>query len=269
MGGHTFFQDHGYQVWTKFFSEEQCGKLVKRAFEIVEAQRDDTVHAVFTTDESRRCDDAFFLNSATSIQCFYEPQVPDKQTQMVCNKIGHALHTQDDVFRAFAKHPSWAQIIDRVDVEDPIIIQSMVIFKAQQIGGAVDWHQDGCFLASEPKPVIGFWIALEDATLENGCLWVVPGGHRQGLEKRYIRNANDDLFFKPLSNRPLELEPAIPLEVPAGTVVALHGHLPHRSLANRSSRSRCAMTFHVVDCGSTFALDNWIRTPETIHLGDA
>ena len=67
-----------------------------------------------------------------------------------------------------------------------LLMQSMLILKQPRIGGEVLWHQDASFLATEPQSVIGFWFALEDATRENGCLWVAPGGHRGPLRERYV-----------------------------------------------------------------------------------
>jgi ectoine hydroxylase-related dioxygenase (phytanoyl-CoA dioxygenase family) len=49
-------------------------------------------------------------------------------------------------------------------------------------------HQDATFLHTEPVKLVGFWIALEDATLENGCLWFAPGSHKSGVHRRFIRN---------------------------------------------------------------------------------
>merc|ERR1711976_562899 len=73
---------------------------------------------------------------------------------------------------------------------DPVIVQSMYIFKQPGIGGEVTPHQDGTYIYTDPLRAMGVWIALEDATLENGCLWFVPGSHKGGLrgDWRFIRN---------------------------------------------------------------------------------
>lgn len=49
-------------------------------------------------------------------------------------------------------------------------------------------HQDATYLYTEPVKVAGFWIALDDATTENGCLWFSRGSHKSGVHRRYIRN---------------------------------------------------------------------------------
>ena len=70
---------------------------------------------------------------------------------------------------------------------DPVVLQSMYIFKQPSIGGEVGCHQDATFLYTDPITVTGFWFALEDATLENGCLWAAPGGHRGPLRQLFKR----------------------------------------------------------------------------------
>ena len=86
--------------------------------------------------------------------------------------------------------------------------------------------------------VTGFWFAIEDATLQNGCLWAKPGGHRTALRKVFKRAGDTDddgTLFEELDTTPLPSpSELVPLEVPAGTMVILHGLLPHWSDINRS-----------------------------------
>ena len=113
------------------------------------------------------------------------------------NKIGHALHELDPVFDAFSHGPALGPSSPPTSAwRTPQLWQSMFIFKQPGIGGEVRWHQDATFLHSEPISVTGFWIALEDATVDNGCLWVAPGGHRgplaPALRARRRRGARRD-----------------------------------------------------------------------------
>ncbi|GFT69369.1 phytanoyl-CoA dioxygenase 1, partial [Nephila pilipes] len=62
--------------------------------------------------------------------------------------------------------------------KDPVVVQSMIIFKKPKIGEIVRPHQDSTFLYTDPPTCIGLWFPLEDATIENGCLWYVPGSHK-------------------------------------------------------------------------------------------
>ncbi|MFN2459723.1 MAG: phytanoyl-CoA dioxygenase family protein [Candidatus Velthaea sp.] len=102
-----------------------------------------------------------------------------------------------------------------------------------------------------------FWFALEDA----GCLWVQPGGHRGPLRERFVADSGG-LRIEPLDPLPWPAgDSAHALEVAAGTLVVLHGLLPHHSAANRSASSRHAYTLHAVDARAAYASTNWIQRP--------
>jgi phytanoyl-CoA hydroxylase len=143
---------------------------------------------------------------------------------------------------------------------DPLAVQSMAIFKQPGIGGEVGCHQDACFLYTEPLSVTGFWIALEDATLDNGCLWAQPGGHLDPLRRRFRRKVGGGTEFEMLDARPLPPpSELVALPVPAGTLVVLHGLLPHWSGANRSSRRRLAYALHCIEAAAEYPASNWLR----------
>ena len=132
------------------------------------------------------------------------------------------------------------------------------IRKPPHIGGEVGLHQDAAFLYTEPISVIGLWFALQDATRDNGCLWAIPGGQRGPLRSRF-RYADGGLVTEVLDPSPLAADLAVPLETPAGTLVALHGLLPHMSGANRSSHWRQAYSLHIIDRTCRYAEDNWLK----------
>jgi phytanoyl-CoA hydroxylase len=139
----------------------------------------------------------------------------------------------------------------------------MYIFKQPRIGGEVVQHQDATFLYTDPITVTGFWFALQDATIDNGCLWAVPGGHRTPLRKRFQREAGGGTSFQVYDESPFDDEGAVPIEAAAGTLVLLHGLLPHRSGTNRSPHSRHAYSVHLIDASAAYPEDNWLhRGPE-------
>ena len=118
-------------------------------------------------------------------------------------------------------------------------------------------HQDSTFLFTEPETVVGFWIALEDATIENGCLQVASGGHKGPLRNLFTKE-NGKMIMKQLSNEPFPPTDTF-LEVKKGTLVLLHGRLPHYSCENKSSKSRHAYTIHVIDGNSFYPKTNWLQ----------
>jgi len=257
------YREDGYLVLPAFKALHEVDALRRRAAQIVDAFDPDAGSGVFSTNDQGA--DAWFLGSAEGVRCFFEEEAFDRTGRMrqakhlSINKIGHALHEADPVFEAFSHGPDWAELARDLGLERTQLWQSMFIFKQPGIGGEVHWHQDATFLHSEPMTVTGFWIALEDATVDNGCLWVAPGGHHGPLRKRFVREG-DAVHFVSLDDAPWPSgNDAVPLEVPAGTLVCFHGLLPHYSAPNRSPHSRHAYTLHAIDARSRWSADNWLR----------
>ena len=117
--------------------------------------------------------------------------------------------------------------------------------------------------------MVGFWVAIDDATIENGCMWAQPGGHRGPLRKRFVRNPDGGTRFEPLDATPFPAPGSpdlVPIEVRAGTLVLLHGLLPHWSDVNRSSHSRHAFTVHVIEATAHYPADNWLQRGADLPL---
>ena len=252
------FDRDGFLVLPDLVDRADCDRLVARAQEIAAAAPAEK--AVFTTQEQERVSDERFLSSGPRITCFTEPD------GVTLAKIGHALHDLDPVFAAFSRQPLLAELVADLGVAQPLLLQSMYLCKAALSGGEVGSHQDATFLYTEPQSCVGVWVALEDATVENGCLWALPGGHRTvPLERRFVRNGGDadGTSFVRLRDEPVEVpeEGWVPLEAAAGTVVLLHGLLPHRSSPNTSPRSRAAYSLHLVDGTAHYPADNWLQRP--------
>jgi phytanoyl-CoA hydroxylase len=268
------WEHDGFLVVPGAVPVERCAELEARAAEIVDAFDPATV-SVFTTKEQTRTTDEHFLDSASRISRFFEEGAFDAEGHLTrpkalaINKIGHALHDLDPTFDAFSRQPVFAEAIAALGFVDPRLLQSMYIFKQPHIGGEVGCHQDATFLYTEPMTVVGLWVAIQDATVDNGCLWAQPGGHRGPLRRRFVVGADRQARFVDLDPTPLP-EPGgpelVPLEVEAGTLVVLHGLLPHWSDENRSERSRHAYTVHVIDGTARYPADNWLQRPADLPL---
>ena len=258
------FQRDGFLLLEDFVSAEACAALVARAGELLRGFRPETI-SIFTTHEQTRTSDDYFLDSGDKIRFFFEEEAfaPDgslqRPVEQSINKIGHALHDLDPVFAGFSRDARIERLVAELGIEAPLLLQSMLIFKQPFIGGEVTAHQDHTFLWTDPPTVTGLWFALEDATVDNGCMWATPGGHREPPRKRFHRAPGGGTAFEVLDGRELPTEGMVPLEARRGTCIVLHGLLPHRSGANRSARSRLAYSLHVIDGRAGYREDNWLR----------
>jgi phytanoyl-CoA hydroxylase len=142
----------------------------------------------------------------------------------------------------------------------------MYIFKQPHIGGEVHPHIDHTFLWTEPQSVVGFWFALEDATIENGCMWAVPGSHRLPIRSRFRRDGLGGTTMDTYDPTPYPREGEVPLEAKTGTMIVLHGSLPHRSGPNHSDKSRHAYTLHIIDGVARYPDDNWLQRDPAMPL---
>jgi len=256
------FRRRGYEVLPGSLDPATRSALRDRALRLVEeldVESREGLAAVFSSRDGSRLD-RYFLDSARAVRAFFEQGAWNSsgellQKKIFCiNKIGHALHEKDPLCGALGRDPRLHHLARAAGLAEPRQVQSMFLFKPPHIGGEVLMHQDATFLNTEPVTVVGLWFALEDANAENGCLWALPGRHE--LRRRFVRDGDVTAFVE-LDDRALDGE-AIPLEVEAGTLVVLHGLLPHRSGPNHSDASRLAYALHLVDGRASWSADNWI-----------
>tara|TARA_Y100001970_G_scaffold254082_1_gene329502 strand:+ start:907 stop:1767 length:861 start_codon:yes stop_codon:yes gene_type:complete len=261
----NFWNENGYLIIEDFKTNEECDNLIKRSKELIEEQDFNNQQSVFDTVSQSHNDDSYFLESGDKIRFFFEEKAQldesnlKKNKQYIVNKIGHALHDLDDKFIKFSKNEDLNEIARAIGFKDPLLLQSMYIFKQPKIGGEVVCHQDSTFLITEPESTVGFWFALQDATRVNGCLQVASGGHKGPLRKLFKRK-NNKMKMEELSSEPFP-ETDTFVEVKKGTLVLLHGRLPHYSCENTSTHSRHAYTLHVIDGATKYMDYNWLQRP--------
>lgn len=264
------YQEHGYILLEGFADDAACDRLRARAEELVQAFDPAEVVSIFSTREQNRLTDDYFMTSGDKIRFFFEENAfnPDGtlkyEKEKSINKIGHALHDLDPVFNSFSRSEKAKELAGALGMKQALLVQSMYIFKQPNIGGEVTCHQDSTFLYTDPIDIAGLWFALEDANVENGCLWAIPGGHRHGLKSRWLRTDEGRMEFETYDATPWPENDLVPLEVSKGSLILLHGLLPHRSFENRSPRSRHAYTLHLIGAKAKYPPDNWLQRSENM-----
>jgi phytanoyl-CoA hydroxylase len=146
-------------------------------------------------------------------------------------------------------------------------MQSMLFIKSEGKPGQA-WHQDEFFIPTRDRSLTATWIALDDATVENGCLWVLPGSHRRGVV--YPARDQDDPRFDCTTEAfdfPYRDSDAVPVEIPAGTALIFNGYLLHRSLENSGRHGyRRALANHYMSAESLLP---WQPPGPDEHMGIA
>ncbi|KAL3797411.1 hypothetical protein HJC23_010537 [Cyclotella cryptica] len=297
-----FFDTHGFILVPSFASPPEIASMKSHMQQMVQNEWNpaQSTH-VFRTDEKQldaQGKSDYFLDSASKTHYFAEKDAMDETGElkeayrsnkiMALNKAGHGMHTSPGPFRTYTQSSKVVSLLKELGWRDPVVPQSMYIFKQAGIGGEVTSHQDSSFLFTTPRQTcIGLWLALDDATLENGCLWVRPGSHREPVRRQFARNpkhfgdglvySGDDgegdrtqpqMIFRSLDGDGKEVpwdgklpdgslptpecvglyeNGFIPVPCKAGDLLAFAGELDHLSLPNNSSQARHTFQLHCVE----------------------
>lgn len=176
----------------------------------------------------------------------------------------HFPHKLSPLARELLVLPRLVDVLTQLIGPDVKAMQSMLFVKAESKPGQA-WHQDEYFIPTRDRSLTAAWIALDDATTENGCLWVLPGSHRRGViyPEREIDDARFDCTTEAY-HFPYDDSEAVPVEVPAGGAVIFNGYLLHRSLPNVARRGlRRAIANHYMSAQSLLP---WCAPREGEHM---
>jgi phytanoyl-CoA hydroxylase len=178
----------------------------------------------------------------------------------------HRPHYISPVMERYARHPlicgALSQIVGaHLPFWDGSVkcMHSMLYVKPPNFQGR-SWHQDEVYIPTRDRTLTGAWIALDDATQENGCLWVIPGSHRPGY--LYPERPTTDLDEYDYADEAYGFDDSTqtPVEVKAGTLVFFHGYLLHSSLKNRSADYRRVLVNHYMNA--------WSLLPWSVEEGE-
>jgi len=218
-----FFQDNGYLVVENALTTEEIEELREDAVAICRGKYGE--YAGWVGPHDGQTDD-------------------EVMKQYLCI---HFPHKVSDVMQRYLAHRAMVDVLTKVIGPNVKCMQSMLFIKAAGKPGQA-WHQDEDYIPTRDRSLAGGWIALDDATTENGCLWVIPGSHKHGV--LWPQHQQEDKRFdcaRESYGFPYSDEDAVPVEVPAGSIVFFNGYLLHRSLPNKraSGYRRCLVNHYM------------------------
>lgn len=213
------FQERGYLEVGRVMTDAQADALRERMFRVMEGRSKDKPEAIGGWGKER------------------------KVIQIV------NIWEADDLFRAHLYNPTILEMVSELIGTDTLRVwHDQVQYKPPQIGGPTDWHQDHPYWPIiQPADLVSAWVALDDADVENGCMWMVPGSHKWGAHKGGTIGT-DPADFSPtpdLSLLPsgIEVRP-VPMPVKKGHAGLHHCLTWHGSPPNRSDRGRPGIAVH-------------------------
>ena len=155
-------------------------------------------------------------------------------------------HLQHPVFRMLINDSRLLDMVEGLLGPDLRLIHYQGLYKPARTGGEVGWHQDNRYFDVAENRTVSVWLALDDATVENGCMWYLPGQHREALPHEQLWDTDEKKGFY-FAIRDLDDSTAVPAEVKRGGFAIHHCLMPHRSLKNETDRPRRGIAMHFMD----------------------
>mmetsp|Transcript_9226 Transcript_9226/g.22665 ORF Transcript_9226/g.22665 Transcript_9226/m.22665 type:complete len:326 (-) Transcript_9226:122-1099(-) len=262
----NYFAD-GYLVVPSFWDEKEVSGVLDTVRDLEQKVR--RVPSPFKSQVANSAKD--LIESAHQVVGF------SAGSNSPVQQIGHNLHELVPSIRALCYSDTiWKLCVD-LGIKNPMIVQSKFVMKPKQHGWRVPVHTDEQFIFTNPISGFGLWWALEDCTKENGCLEVICKSHKdyfmtqrfecdhQNAKTQFVRfdrGDQNDREQKTAWTRKVEKEQRdkwTALQMRPGDLVILHPQVLHTSRANRSTKSRRALTLHIIDGSSSWNPKNWIQ----------
>ncbi len=235
----------GYLVREELLTQEQV-KAVRKALStmIQRYAHDREATVLFRPKETdnmggvqiRKKDSRFFFQLETG----QEPDLDDLEVLEEQVRKFVWFEDEEPIFREIldAKGPM-AEIVRELIADQELLYQTMALIKPARIGSTKPWHQDNAYFSVNPlQSICGVWIAIDEATVENGCMHMLRGGHNQGAHVHEHRRDCEINVSK------LNLSDLVPLPLKPGSALFFSGMVPHMTPPNRSDKRRRALQFH-------------------------
>jgi phytanoyl-CoA hydroxylase len=222
------WDERGYALVRGFATPEVCQAMLDR---VVEVSRRDAAR--------ERLGEALVLPEARALP---RAERPEQQVSKVFR-----LH-RDTVFADFAHDDRVLDVVCDLLGPQIDVFLSQFIFKNPGAYGQ-PWHQDSYYFPFEPDHQVGVWLAVTEATLANGCLWVLPGSHREPVHE-HVPDRRPDSQYGYVEIVDYDMSGAVPVLMDRGDLLVFDSHLMHRSTDNESDGIRAAMVYHYSPAGT-------------------
>ena len=179
----------------------------------------------------------------------------------------HFPHKISPLIRSYLFHQKIIDVLSNIISPNVKCMQSMLFVKGPGKAGQ-SWHQDEFYIPTRDRSLTGVWIAIDDATIDNGCLWIIPGrpGH---MMRRVMSDCNEYADVDTVDVSQFDIEDQVPVEVEKGSVVFFNGYTLHSSRRNKTTDCfRTALVNHYMSAESMLPWDQDGKLEPTEDLRD-
>ncbi len=241
----TFYKKNGFLVVPKLVSETLIEQLRQEATHIVTGKRGDIEGLQNHSDKD---------TTKTILKKYVAIHFPHKISEFI---------------KSVAKASKVADILQYLIGTNVKCLQTMLFIKAPGKKGQA-WHQDEFFIPTRDRSLTGVWLAIDDADVDNGCLWVVPGSHNDGIIRKRVPNSDSNFADTEVADlTPYTEKDFVAVPVKKGGVIFFNGYLLHMSLKNKTTdRFRRALVSHYSSAESMLPWDMDGRVAATNDFRD-
>ena len=240
------FHEFGYLAFEEVLAPDEvaaaCAALSEITIGLLERAREGGADIKENPNATRNYAGRQVVDPDTGFGIHFEAGIdplalPAKEAELKFRKL-HGYHREHQNFVDLTRHPRVAGFISQLIGEEAILKAEMALSKPPFIGSEKPWHQDNAYFNWLPlEKVATAWLALDDATVANGCMHVLPGGHKLGA-LRHHHTIDCEIF----PDR-IDRSQAFPLPLKAGGAMFFSAMLPHQTPPNSTAERRRALQF--------------------------
>jgi phytanoyl-CoA hydroxylase len=240
-----FYKNYGYLIAPQLVSGEEVAELKQETANIFKGKRGN-IEGLVEVSEGES--DADVLKKYVAI---------------------HFPHKISPVIKSYLLQQAILNVLTAIISPNIKAMQSMLFVKSPGKAGQ-SWHQDEYYIPTRDRSLCGVWIAIDDANIDNGCLWIIPGSNQLGyILPRVLNNNNEYADVDTVDISAYGEEDVIPVEVKSGSVVFFNGYTLHSSLRNKTNDCfRTALVNHYMSAESMLPWDQDGKLPPTEDLRD-
>ena len=231
------WNNDGYILIPNFLNEDDCDEMDKEVLKIINN----------IIPEGSAFSHAYAGDGHIAIREM-KPSPNAKRIEDEISKL-FRIHSKG-VFNDFIHNRLLGDILEDILGPDVDCFLSQYIFKNPGAWGQ-PWHQDSSYFPFDREPQVGAWLATTEATLENGCLVILPGSHKESLHE-HLPDEREGSNYGYTEIKDHDFSEEIPMTLSKGDLLLFHSFLMHKSYDNNSNFRRTAMVYHFAETGTNF-----------------